>query len=225
VSIVGSGERAVAELPAARQFTLRDGSRIVVRPILPTDKERLRQGLAMLSQESRYRRFLTSLDTLSDRQLRYLTEIDYVSHMAWVALDAADPAHTGLGVARYIRLATDPTTAEAAVTVLDEHQGKGIGTILLGVLAESARRQGIERFRGYVLAENVPMVEILRELGATVAHDGSLLRIDVPIPASPEELPDTPTGRVFKSLAKRELPGLRMHYPGMPAHAGEGPST
>jgi len=203
-------------LPTANELALRDGTRIVVRPILPQDKDRLRQGFARLSAQSRYRRFLTALDHLSDQQVRYLTEIDYADHMAWVALDPSQPTQPGVGVARYVRLPEDPTVAEAAVTVLDEYQGRGIGTILLRMLAESARSHGIRSFRAYVLADNDPMVEILHDLGATVAHEGSLLRIDVPIPASPDELPDTPTGRVFKSVAKRQLPAFQLRYPGTP---------
>ncbi len=218
---MGTTGRAHAALPAARERTLRDGTRILVRPILPQDKDRLREGFTRLSRASRYRRFMTSLDTLSDQQLRYLTEIDYSDHMAWVALDPAQPAHPGLGVARYIRLPEDPTTAEAAVTVLDEQQGRGVGTTLLEALAESARAHGIRRFRGYVLAENAPMVEILQDLGATVVHQGSMLGVDVPIPANAEDLPDTPTGRVFKSLARRELPRFHLRYPGTAA-AGPG---
>lgn len=225
VVIVGTGRWARTGPPAARKLTLRDGTCILVRPILPVDKDRLREGFARLSQASRYRRFMTSMEALSDRQLRYFTEIDYSDHMAWVAIDPDHLAHPGLGVARYIRLAEDPTTAEAAVTVLDEQQGRGIGTILLEVLAESARGHGIRRFRGYVLAENTPMIDILAGLGATVALEGALLRVDVPIPESPEGLPDTPTGRVFKSLAKQELPLFQLRYPGMPDHAEGAPRT
>jgi GNAT superfamily N-acetyltransferase len=217
VVIVGTSGRAHTAPPAARERSLRDGTRILVRPILPGDKGRLREGFARLSRASRYRRFMTSLDTLSDQQLRYLTEIDYSDHMAWVALDPAQPAHPGLGVARYIRIPADPTTAEAAVTVADEQQGRGVGTILLEELAQSARAHGIRRFRGYVLAENAPMVEIMQDLGATVVHEGSMLRVDVPIPASAEDLPDTPTGQVFKSLARNELPPVQLRYPGMAA--------
>ncbi len=136
--------------------------------------------------------------------------------MAWVALDPSRPGHPGVGVARYIRLPGDPAVAEAAVTVVDDFQGRGVGTILLRLLAESALEQGIRSFRGYVLAANDPMVEILRDLGATVAREGSLLRVDVPIPASPDELPDTPTGRVLKSVAKRQLPDFRLRDPGTP---------
>lgn len=202
-------------LPGAEEFVLRDGTRILVRPIVAEDKDRLREGLGRLSDESRYRRFLTSLEHLSDEQVRRLTEIDYVNHMAWVALDLARPTHPGIAVARYVRLAEDPTIAEPAVTVLDEYQGRGIGTILLVVLARSARAHGIESFRAHVLADNTPMVHLLRGLGATVAHEGSLLRVDVAIPSRPEELPDTPTGRVFRAAARRQLPPFRLRHPGV----------
>jgi GNAT superfamily N-acetyltransferase len=201
---------------AAREFVLRDGARIVVRPILPEDKERLREGFARLSAQSRYRRFLTALEDLSDQQVRYLTEIDYADHMAWVAVDPIPPAHPGMGVARYVRLPEEPTVAEAAVTVLDEYQGRGIGTVLLRMLAGSARQHGIRAFRGYVLAENAPMMDIMHDLGATAAQEGPLLRVDVSIPATADELPDTPTGRVFRLVARGELPPFRLRYPGTP---------
>lgn len=200
-------------MPAAREFVLRDGSRLLVRPILPEDKQALREGFERLSARSRYRRFLTSLEHLSDQQVRYLTEVDYADHMAWVAVDPSRPAGPGMGVARYVRLPEEPTAAEAAVTVLDDHQGRGIGTILLQVLAGSARAHGIRSFRGYVLAENAPMVELLHGLGASVAQEGPLIGVDVPIPAAADELPDTPTGRVFKSVARGELPPFRLRYP------------
>jgi GNAT superfamily N-acetyltransferase len=203
-----------------KEFVLRDGTRILVRPVLPEDRERLREGFARLSARSRYRRFLTSLEHLSDQQVRDLTEIDYDDRMAWVAVDPSRPSLPGLGVARYVRIAEEPAVAEAAVTVLDEYQGRGIGTILLRVLAESARERGIRSFRGYVLAENAPMMDILHDLGATAAPEGPLLRVDVPIPATAGELPDTPTGRVFKSVARGELPPFRLRDPGTPEVTG-----
>ena len=193
---------------------MRDGSRVLVRPIHPEDQQALREGFQQLSARSRYRRFLSSLGQLSDQQARYLTEVNYEDHMAWVAVDLSPPDRPGVGVARYIRLPEDPTAAEAAVTVLDGYQGRGIGTILLRMLAESAGAHGIRSFRGYVLAENAPMVEILHGLGARVTQEGPLLRVEVPIPATPDQLPDTPTGKVFKSVARDELPPFRLRSPG-----------
>jgi RimJ/RimL family protein N-acetyltransferase len=194
----------------ASELPLRDGGRILVRPIRPDDKQRLLEGLGRLSELSRYRRFGTPLERLGDEQLRRLTEVDYADRMAWVALDPERPDRPGVGVARYVRLAEEPTAAEPAITVVDDYQGRGIGTILLVLLARSAREHGIDRFRAWVQAENAPMVELLRGLGATVAQEGPLLRVEVAIPSEPEQLPDTPTGRVFRAVATRRLPPFRL---------------
>ncbi|MBI4259577.1 MAG: GNAT family N-acetyltransferase [Actinobacteria bacterium] len=200
--------------PVSLEFPLRDGTLVLIRPILPGDKDRLREGFSRLSDGSRYRRFGTAIDELTDEQVRYLTEIDYEDHMAWVALDPSTPELAGLGVARYVRLAEEPHVAEAAVTVVDSHHGRGLGTILLGVLGLSAVSNGIRTFRAYVLEENQPVLDILHELGARTDHEGGgLVRVDVPLPDDPEDLPDNPTGRVFKAVARRLLPAPEPGHP------------
>jgi GNAT superfamily N-acetyltransferase len=195
----------------------RDRTPMLIRPILPEDADRLRAGFEELSEESRYRRFMAPVAELSDEQVRHLTRIDYRDHMAWVALDPTRPGQPGLGVARYVRVADEPTVAEAAVTVVDSHHGKGIGTILLAILALAARENGIGTFRAFVLEENVQVLEILREMGGTVEQfEGSVMKVDVPIPDDPDDLPDTPTGRVFRAVAKRLIPPgsiLYRHFP------------
>ena len=199
--------------PIAFDLPLRDGAIVRIRPIVPSDAPRLREAFAKLSAESRYRRFMTAMDELSDEQIRYLTEIDYENHMAWVALDASDPNWAGVGVARYVRIPEEPTVAESAITVLDEWQGRGLGSLLLGVLGLSAVRNGIRTFRAYVLEENAPMLEILHEMGAVTEHEGGFLRVDVPLPTDPEDLPDTPTGRVFAAVARHILPPFDTSFP------------
>ena len=129
---------------------LADGTPVRVRPIVPADKPRIVEGLARLSVESRYLRFLRPIDHLSKEQLSYLTEIDYQAHFAWGAELAGGSPHRGIGLARYVCQTDDPATAEAAVAVLDEYQGRGLGGILLALLAESALENGVERFRSYV---------------------------------------------------------------------------
>jgi RimJ/RimL family protein N-acetyltransferase len=182
------------------EFRLRDGTRVVVRPILPEDKHRLNEGLQRLSELSRYRRFMTVVHELSEKQLRYLTEIDYVDHMALVALDPEQPGLPGLGVARYVRL-PNREVAEVAITVMDSHQGRGLGTLLLGLLSRCASEGGIHTFRAYVLADNRPMLKMLLDLGATVQREEGTLRLDVPVPKEPEALRMTSTGRAFKVIA------------------------
>jgi RimJ/RimL family protein N-acetyltransferase len=208
-------EGAVHAERALVRLTLRDGGAILVRLIRPDDADRLREGFARLSEHSRYLRFMTPMPDLSDEQVRYLTEVDHHDHLAWVALDADDPAHPGVGVARYIRIEGEPTVAEAAVTVVDDHQGRGIGTLLLAMLALSAREHGIETFRAFVLGENHPMLEILLDLGAAVHHEeGALLRVEVPIPEDLDRLPETPTGRVLRAVAASLLPPFSIGFRG-----------
>jgi RimJ/RimL family protein N-acetyltransferase len=204
------GER---EIPV--RFTLRNGAPVIVRPILPEDKDRLIDAFARLSETSRYHRFGTPVRRLTEAQLQYLTEIDYVDHMAWVALDPTAQGEPGLGVARYVRLPDEPEIAEAAVTVVDSHQGLGLGTLLLGVLGLSAVGHGIHAFRAYVLEENQAVQDLFAGLGATMHHEGPMLRVDVPLPDDPRKLPDTPTGRVFRAVATRLLPPLDARYPGI----------
>ena len=102
--------------PNERVVTLRDGSHARVRPIQPDDKDALIAGLQKLSPESRYLRFLRPVTSLNERELKYLTEIDYTNHFAWVAADPDDDLN-GYGVARYVRDPKDPEVAEAAVAI------------------------------------------------------------------------------------------------------------
>ncbi len=175
---------------------LRDGTPVLLRPIRPDDKDRLLEGLSRLSGTSRLRRFMAPVAELTDEQLAYLTEIDYVNHFAWVAALDASPDR-GIGVARYVRLEEDPALAEAAVTVVDDYQGKGLGTLLVGVLAATARMAGIERFRAYVLEDNEPMVALLQELGLETAFDSpGVIRVDVPL--RPDLIADSPAARALE---------------------------
>jgi len=193
---------------------LRDGTPVVVRPVEPGDKALLLAGFERLSPQSRYARFMAPVVQLSDGQLRYLTEIDYVDHFAWAAL-RADRQGEGIGVARYVRLATTPTVAEAAITVLDDYQGRGLGTLLLALLAVAARAAGIRAFRAFVLEENAPMRELLEALGAVAAHDSpGVLRLDVPL--DPELLPASPAARVLRAVAEKvvSLTGPPPHWIG-----------
>lgn len=185
---------------------LRDGTKVLLRPIEPEDRERLAEGLRRLSPRSRYLRFHTSVDELSDRQLRYLTDVDGRDHVAWVAIDEDHPEVPGIGVARYVRLPDEPTVAEAAVTVADEYQGRGAGTLLLGLLAGAARGSGIRVFRNYVLAENRAMLDIFEALGVERGLEApGLHRVDLRLPSGEETVPESPAGRAFLAAARGDL--------------------
>jgi ribosomal protein S18 acetylase RimI-like enzyme len=156
---------------------LPDGTSILVRPIQPDDKDQLAAGFTRLSPRSRWMRFSSAVKP-TDRLLCYLTEVDQVNH---AALCAGDPqTNEGMAVARYVRLEGEPGVAEFAVTVVDEHQRRGIGSLLVGELIEVARSAGLRTLRGYVRADNQPMLRLLRRFGARVRREqGSLMRADI----------------------------------------------
>jgi GNAT superfamily N-acetyltransferase len=190
---------------------LRDGTRALIRPVEPDDKERLVAGLQQLSARSRYLRFHAPMERLTDEQLRYLTEVDGYDHVALVALNPDRPEEPGMGVARYVRIKGEPEVAEAAVTVLDRYQGKGLGTVLLEMLTERAADNGVRVLRNYVLAENEAMFEILTEAGATVVDDGAgVFQVDVPLPEDPAQ----PLGRLLQLLREFALGRLRTPWAG-----------
>jgi GNAT superfamily N-acetyltransferase len=164
--------------------TLSDGTNIQVRPVQPSDREPLREAFRRLSPESRYRRFFAVLSDLSDEMLTYMTCVDGTDHVAFVAVvESADlKTERGVGIARFVRVPDKPTMAEAAVTVVDDMQRRGVGRILTLTLAGAARERGIVHFSGEVLASNAPMLEALRQSNATLeATSEGTVRFVVPI--------------------------------------------
>ncbi len=191
--------------PEPLEVELRDGSRALLRPILPEDKPLLQDGLTRLSSDSRYLRCHRVVEGLSEEDLRYLTEVDHRDHVAWVALDASRADLPGMGIGRYVRLVDTPSVAEMAITVTDDHQGKGLGTLLLAVMTPVARANGIEVFRNYVLADNEAMLNLLNELGATERRCGpETYEVDFPLPEDPDDLPETPAGRAIRAFAEHQ---------------------
>jgi RimJ/RimL family protein N-acetyltransferase len=145
---------------------LRDGSEVTIRRLTPEDAPVLADAFERLSRESRDLRFLGAKPALSARDLRYLTAVDGRSHEA---LGAVDPrTGRGVGVARFVRLGPDSEVAEVAVTVVDDWQRRGLGTILLEQLTERARAQGIRRYTALVSDENEAVVALLAGIGAHV---------------------------------------------------------
>jgi RimJ/RimL family protein N-acetyltransferase len=153
---------------AGGRVVLRDGSNVVIRQVHRSDAPLLADGFARLSPESRRLRFLRRKDELSAAELRYFTDVDHHDHEALGALDHA--AGRGVGVARYVRDADDPHAAEIAVTVVDDWQGRGLGTELLAQLSGRARAAGIRRFTALVSADNAAMTALLRRLCADPVH-------------------------------------------------------
>ena len=148
--------------PEVEHVTTRDGQSLLVRPIARSDRNAFLRGFAHLSEEARYKRFLSPIKRLTESEIEYFTAVDHQDHEALIALT---PDGEIVAVARFIRLRDQPNKAEVAVTVWDEWQGRGVGTAMLSLLASRARRRGIEAFVGVCLAGNTDMRQLLEELG------------------------------------------------------------
>ncbi len=183
------------------RIKLRDGTSVLIRPIVPEDAPRLAQGMQELSPHSRYLRFLRPVDRLSSAELRYLTNVDFVNHFAWVAFTTPD-LH-GIGVARYALV--EPGVAEAAVVVLDRFQHRGLGGTLLRLLAETALENDIGSFRAWVTPQNAVVLRTLDEWGLERRLDEGIVIVDVPLPLPPSELLESSLYRTLRAAARGEL--------------------
>jgi GNAT superfamily N-acetyltransferase len=150
-----------------RWVEIREGARVYLRPLKLTDEPRVRDLFYKLSPESVRSRFFQLLKALPHEQLQNLLRVDYEKDMALVALNDATETSTALAIAHY---RNDPQTnfAEAAFLVLDEWQGKGIGSALLDSLVEMARQQGIAGFSAEVLSGNHGMMCVFHKCGYPV---------------------------------------------------------
>jgi RimJ/RimL family protein N-acetyltransferase len=147
-----------------RTIELPGGGSILVRPIEPTDKPLLRAAFERLSEQSRQRRFMGPAEELTEEDLIYLTEVDHRRHEAVVGLHPESGEI--LGVARWFRKPGQREVAELAVAVVDEWQGRGIGSALVAAINERARDEGILRYHAIVSTDNVQVIEALERNGA-----------------------------------------------------------
>jgi GNAT superfamily N-acetyltransferase len=163
-----------------QQQRLRDGAIVTLRYIRPEDAPELARGFQELSLASRRQRFFAGLATLGEPMLHYLTEVDGYNHVAIVATTPDRSGRPrGIGVARFIRLPSEPTIAEPAITVSDPYQGRGVGSLLAHALAEAAVERGVTRFRGPILEDNWQVHRLLEDFGAELHHAEDGLVFDV----------------------------------------------
>jgi len=175
----GSTEKSTA---LSAPVVLRDGSRVRFRQWSPSDRELLVGGFYRLSPTSSYRRFLSASPVLTGEMVHVLTDIDHRDHEAIVALD--EHGSEGLGIAHYVRSLERPDVAEVALTVLDDWQGRGLGTLLLEVIGARARQEGIETFIARMLAENRRMRDLLDRLGPVrvIDEERDTVEVELAIP-------------------------------------------
>lgn len=185
---------------------LANGGRVRIRPARPTDSDAIKTGFARLSAESRYNRFFSARSQLSDSLAVSLTDIDHTTHFAWGVFDPDKPSEvgdeSGLGVATArLILDKDATSAEAALVVADDYQGRGIGRFLMELLVATAADVGADILRFEILRQNRPMISLAAGMGAEgfpIEGDRSVVeyRLAVPEPSATA----VPAGALYELL-------------------------
>ena len=201
--------------PHTEVVPLADGGRILVRRLRPSDRAELAQRYLELSPEARRLRFFNAPDRLSERLLDYLMDVDGQDRSALVAFALDVDGEPGVGIARYVRDRTAPTCAEAAVTVLDAHQKRGIATALLRRLATEAWNNGIRTFTATVMWENRELLDGLRAFGAEITPgEPGVASVRIALPEPDIALAETDLHRVLRMFATRvgEFIGLRFAH-------------
>lgn len=170
--------------PQTTRVELHGGEAVLVAPLHVDDRTRYLSGFQRVSADSLYRRFMTPVERLSGAQLRYLLDVDHRDHEALLAVD--EDSGDAVGIARFVRTRDRTEVAEAAVLVVDDWQGRGLGKALCRLLAQRAREVGIERFEATLLVENRAMMSLLETLGPvrTVSQDGGTISVEVSLPES-----------------------------------------
>ncbi|MFE9783992.1 GNAT family N-acetyltransferase [Nocardia salmonicida] len=139
-----------------------DGGVVQVRPIVPADAEALAAFHTALSDRTRYLRYFGPYPQISPKDMYRTTHVDYRDRVGLVAVLGT----AIIAVARYELLARQgPRAAEVAFVVADEHQGRGLGSVLLEHLAGAAAENEVVAFVAEVLAENEAMITVFREAG------------------------------------------------------------
>jgi RimJ/RimL family protein N-acetyltransferase len=168
---------------------LADGEEAHLRPVTPSDAGRIDEMHRRLSPRTLYLRFRSSISRPSPAVLSRLTNVDYCDRLAVVA----ERGDRIVGVGRYDRLGSS-RAAEIALLVEDAHQGRGVGTALLGLLASAAREMGISTLVAEALPSNTRVLSVLEGAGfPTSSTDAEgLLRVSCDIRRPPARGPLSP---------------------------------
>jgi len=163
-----------------RNVTLKDGTKVLLRPIKPSDATLKHHLFYALSKDSVTKRYLGPLKTMPLKRVWPYVIVDYENEMSIVGTVMDKGTRSLIAIGSYARI---PHTkmAEVSLVVRDDWQNRGLGTILLKYLIEIAKKKGFEGFTAWVLADNTKMMHIFKKLGYPVKYriEGSLYHVTV----------------------------------------------
>ena len=153
--------------PAAAKYSAhercRDGRPIEIRALRPDDRTDLLSAVGRSSAQTLYRRFFGAKRHFSEREISYFVNVDFISHVALVAVVEEHGQSVIVGGGRYIVL--QHGEAEIAFAVVDHYQGQGIGTALMRHLIAIARDAGLQKLTADILSDNASMLKVFENSG------------------------------------------------------------
>jgi ribosomal protein S18 acetylase RimI-like enzyme len=150
--------------------TLRDERSITIRALKPEDRSAMLSAVGRVSAQSLYLRFFGPKRGFTEKETDYFVNVDFVAHVALVAVVDEGGKDVIIGAGRYI--VAEPGEAEVAFAIIDDYQGLGIGSALLRHLVLIARKSGLQKLIAEVLPENVPMLALFRKSGFAFKKGG-----------------------------------------------------
>ncbi len=174
------------------EWTLKDGTRVTIRPIMPQDEPlmvKFHESLSERTVQLRYFHPFKLSERIAHDRLARVCFVDYDRQLVLVA-ERKDP-QTGerqiLGVGR-VNKVPGTTEGEFAVLIADAFQRKGLGTRMLQLLVEYGQREGLTRIFATMLPENIGMRRVAEKVGFKLERslDAPEIRasIDLPVPAA-----------------------------------------
>ena len=167
----------MSEIKYSAVETLRNGGRVVVRALAPSDRAGLIAAVGRTSTESLFRRFFAVRHSFTKQEISFFLNIDFINHVALVAEVEECGRQVIVGGGRYIVSQTG--RAELAFAVVDQYQGQGIGSALMRHLAAIARGAGLRELIADVLPDNRPMLKVFEKCGFRVStkHDAGIVHV------------------------------------------------
>ena len=156
---------------------LRNGQRVEIRALRPTDREDMLTAVGRTSTQSLYRRFFTVRRHFSEAETSFFLNPDFLTHVALVVVAEQDGKPVIAGGGRYVVI--KPGQAEVAFAVVDQFQGQGIGSALLRHLSSLAHKAGLREFVAEVLPENAAMLKVFvkSELEVTTMRESQSIHV------------------------------------------------
>jgi RimJ/RimL family protein N-acetyltransferase len=160
---------------------LRNGRRVEIRALKPEDRDPLLAAVDRTSAQSLYRRFFAVKRGFSETEKAFFLNVDFVDHVALVAVLEEDGRRAIVGGGRYVVL--QPGKAEVAFVVVDQYQGQGIGAALMHHLAAIARAAGLQELVAEVLPDNVSMLKVFEKSGLRVdtKRESRVVHVTLPL--------------------------------------------